>query len=214
MRVTIQYQETRKPHAWKDAFPGEVLYADSQIILVRACGSHSSFHANGQMRGVGYNPKHPHAKNIPARHGRWRIEPTEVPKKTLRLEDKAHFCVKLACALLPAASKKAIEDQAVSFMLLPDKEVMTTLVRLTKERGRPRPATTYESLPDADTMGVLVEHLSTQRGRRPAATRGSRPAQGKGSKGSPSRSAASRSASKPRHRNTAACRQATRRPAS
>lgn len=80
MRVTIQVQETRKPYNWKTVFPGRVLYADRQIILVRACGSHSSFQPNGEMRGVGYLRTHPHAKNVPERHGRWRIHPDSLKK--------------------------------------------------------------------------------------------------------------------------------------
>jgi len=74
-KVMIQFQESRKPHTWKNGFQGKVLYADRQIILVRACGSHSTFFANGDMRGVGYKSTHPHAKDIPAKHGRWRIHP-------------------------------------------------------------------------------------------------------------------------------------------
>lgn len=75
MRVTVQYQETRKPYHWRNAFTARVLFADSQIILVRGCGSHSSFHSNGHFRSAGYNPNHPAAKNIPKRHGKWRLHP-------------------------------------------------------------------------------------------------------------------------------------------
>lgn len=185
MRVTIQYQETRKPHAWKNAFVALVLYADREIILVRGCGSYSSFHANGDMRGVGYNPKHPHAKGIPARRRRWRIQPSGLPKKTRGIEDKAALCLQLACALLPEGSAADIEDQGVAFMLLPEASIVAS-----------------------------VERLSTQPERRREATRETRPGRGTGSKGSPSRSAAPQSASKPRPRSKAPCRQSTPRRAS
>lgn len=78
MRVTIQYRETRKPYNWKNAFPARVKYADRELTLVKGCGSHSSFYTNGEMRGLGYKPSHPHAKNLPKRPGRWRLHPASV----------------------------------------------------------------------------------------------------------------------------------------
>lgn len=78
--VTIQYQETRKPYRWVNAFRARVLFADRKTILVRGAGSESLFRGNGDMNMAGYHRDHPAAKKIPWRHGGWRIHPTSLAR--------------------------------------------------------------------------------------------------------------------------------------
>lgn len=78
--VTVQYQETRKPYRWVSAFRARVLFADQKTILVRGAGTVSLFRGNGDMNFAGYNRKHPAAKRIPERLGRWRIHPKSVER--------------------------------------------------------------------------------------------------------------------------------------
>jgi len=89
MRVTIQVQETRKPYDWKSVFPARVLFASRELIVVKGCGSHSFFYGTGQMRMAGYRPAHPHAKNVPDRHGSWRIHPDSVKRIKLNTQSKS-----------------------------------------------------------------------------------------------------------------------------
>jgi len=84
MRVTIQYQEVRNPHRWKNAFTARVLFADRQIVLVRGAGSHSTFDPNGPFKSAGWRREHPAAKSIPKRHGTWRLHPKSVDRLKAR----------------------------------------------------------------------------------------------------------------------------------
>lgn len=80
MRVTVQVEIPRKPYNWVNVFPGRVIYADRELIVIKACGSHSFFDGHGFMKMAGFNRNHPHAKNVPERHGRWRILPSSVAR--------------------------------------------------------------------------------------------------------------------------------------
>ena len=54
--VLIQYQETRKPYRWVNAFRARVLFADRKTVLVRGAGSESLFRGDGSMNLAGYKP--------------------------------------------------------------------------------------------------------------------------------------------------------------
>jgi hypothetical protein len=84
MQITVQYQEPRKPHRWIDAFTARVLYADRKIVLVRGCGSHSTFRTDGTMKHVGWHPDRAEASHIPTRTGTWRLRPHSVARLAKR----------------------------------------------------------------------------------------------------------------------------------
>lgn len=79
MKVTVQFQEPRKPYAWVNAFKATVLFADRKIILLRGAGSHQIFGADG-WKSIGHSSLGATAKKIPKRPYAkgWRIEPEEL----------------------------------------------------------------------------------------------------------------------------------------
>jgi hypothetical protein len=72
MRITIEYQETRKPYRWKKAFTARVLFADSKAIFTRGGGSHQHFHASGRWTCFGYLFTHPEVKKNMGVPPHWR----------------------------------------------------------------------------------------------------------------------------------------------
>lgn len=83
MQVTVQFQEPRKPHAWKKAFTAKVLFADKRAILVRGGGSHSMFDGKGHFRFMSYSKRLVESGVIPGypRYANgWRIAPESLER--------------------------------------------------------------------------------------------------------------------------------------
>jgi hypothetical protein len=86
MRITIEYQETRKPYRWKKAFTARVLFADRKAIFTRGGGSHQRFWpSSGKATSWGWDPKHPEVQRNMGdglggtiRTGWWRIHPASM----------------------------------------------------------------------------------------------------------------------------------------
>jgi len=77
MRVTVQYKpaQSREKAAWRNAFRGEVLFADDAVILVRGSGGHSMFKPDGGPELVAWNRDSAFGKKTARRAVRVRLAP-------------------------------------------------------------------------------------------------------------------------------------------